>query len=207
MPGCTPTQWDVTKDAQRKHFLQLISMLLGERPASKLGPTWKSDRTAWVWGFVFFKVTIHQTAPAWHRRQVFNSHQSFNRGKKKPTILTAFLCSLAQPTGSIQHLQSPPAPAEHTGAFSLGSHRTSSPQPAEEEGTASTPSTALTSSKVSGCSLMFAPSDAVGRWEGKLQRVPICKALTSSALQNRAPFLPPPPPQLCKAQHIRTGSQ
>lgn len=53
---------------------------------------------------------------------------------------------------------------------------------------------------------MFAPSDAVGRWEGKLQRVPIRKALTSSALQNRAPSLPPPP-QLCKAQHIRTGSQ
>lgn len=81
LPGCTPTQWDVTKDAQRKHFLQLISMLLGERPASKLGPTWKSDRTAWVWGFVFLKVTIHQAAPAWHRRQVFNSHQSFNGGK------------------------------------------------------------------------------------------------------------------------------
>lgn len=108
-------------------------------------------------------------------------------GKKKHPH--CFLCSLAQPAGSIQHLQSPPTPAEHTGAFSLRSHHTSSPQPAEKEGTASS------SSELSGCSLTFAPSDATGRWEGKLQRVPICKALLSLALQNReTEHLSPPPP-------------
>lgn len=46
LPGGTPAQWDTTKDAETKQFLQLVSLLLREGAASKLGPKWKSDRTA-----------------------------------------------------------------------------------------------------------------------------------------------------------------